>query len=421
MTQITFLGSCREIGRAGFLVEERDESVLVDYGAKLVEPPKFPDMFRLDNLQGVALTHAHLDHSGGVPLVLSRSEASLFCTPATRDLSLLLLRDMYNITKGSLPFTRNDIPLVRRKCQATAYEETLPLGHHFEMTLFNAGHIPGSAMVSLRVDGKRVLFTGDFNAIESQLNLGARKNLPKHDMVVTESTYARRSNPDRTEIEEALIQTVLETLERGGTVLIPAFAVGRSQEIMCILERHNVPHRYPIYVDGMARKVNEILVRHPEYLQSPQAFSRAVSRSRIIQDNRDRTRAAENGGIIVSPAGMLKGGASHLYFKMLHDDPNNTIIMVSFQIPGTPGAELIATNKVKVGGRTYDVTADVRMHHLSSHSDSKGLLSLLEKIPGNPEFYVVHGESESCDKLAETLEKKSRKAHVPEVNETVEI
>ncbi|MHA2601206.1 MAG: MBL fold metallo-hydrolase [Candidatus Thorarchaeota archaeon SMTZ1-83] len=421
MTQITFLGSCREIGRAGFLMEEADESLLVDYGAKLSEPPKFPDMVPLDDLQGVALTHAHLDHSGGIPLILSKTEASLFCTPATRDLSLLLLRDMYDVTKGRLPFTRNDIPLVRRQCQATAYEETLPLGHHFEMTLFNAGHIPGSAMVSIRVNGKRVLFTGDFNAIESQLNLGARKNLPKHDVVVTESTYARRSNPDRTEIEEALIQSVLETLERGGTVLIPAFAVGRSQEIMCILELHNIPHKYPIYVDGMARKVNEILVRHPEYLQSPQAFNRAVSRSRIIQGNRDRTRAAENGGIIISPAGMLKGGASHLYFKLLYDDPRNTIIMVSFQIPGTPGAELLATNKVQAGSRTYEVSADVRMHHLSSHSDAKGMLSLLQRIPGDPEFYVVHGESEACDTLAETLQKKGRKAHVPEVNETVEI
>lgn len=421
MTQLTFLGSCREIGRAGFFLEEKDESVLVDHGAKLVEPPKFPDLVPLDDIQGIALTHAHLDHSGGVPRVLSQTDASLFCTPASRDLTILLLRDMYNISKGRLPFNRNDIPLVRRQCQTTAYEETLPLGRRFEMTLFNAGHIPGSSMVSLRVDGKRVLFTGDFNATESQLNPGARKNLPKHDVVVTESTYARRLNPERAEIEEGLVQTVIETVERGGTVLIPAFAVGRSQEIMCILERHEIPQKYPIYVDGLARKVNEILVRHPQYLQSPQSFSRAVSRTRIIHDNKDRTKAANNGGIIISPAGMLKGGASHLYFKMLYDNPENSIILVSYQIPSTPGAELLATRKVQVGNRMFDVTAEVHMHHLSSHSDSNGLLSLLERIPGDPEFYVVHGESESCDALAETLEKKGRQAHVPEVNETVEI
>ncbi len=94
---------------------------------------------------------------------------------------------------------------------------------------------------------------------------------------------------------------------------------------------------------------------------------------------------------------------------------------MSYQIPGTPGAELLATRKVQVGSRMFEVTADVHMHHLSSHSDSNGLLALLERIPGEPEFYVVHGESESCDVLAETLEKKGRKAHVPEVNETVEI
>ncbi len=421
MTELTFLGSCREIGRSGFLVEQKDESVLVDYGVKFTEPPSFPDMVPTNTLQGIGLTHAHLDHSGGVPRILSKSEASLFCTPATRDLSILLLRDMFKISRGPLPFTRKDIALVRRQSQATAYEETIPLGHHFEMTLFNAGHIPGSAMVSVRVNGKRILFTGDFNATESQLNLGARKNLPKHDVVVTESTYARRVNPKREDIEIALIDTVIETLERGGTVLIPAFAVGRSQEIMCILEQHELLRKYPIYIDGMARAVNDILVKHPEYLQSPQSFQRAVGRTHVINDNRDRTKAVQKGGIIISPAGMLKGGASHLYFKMLHDNPKNSIVLVSYQIPGTPGAEMLATKKVTVGGRTFEVTADIRQHHLSSHSDSKAMLDMLTRIPGNPEFYVIHGESESCDALAEKLEKRKLVAHVPEINDKVEI
>ena len=421
MPQLTFLGSCREIGKSGFLIEQNDESVLVDYGVKFTDPPTFPDMVPTDTLQGIGLTHAHLDHSGGIPSVMAKTEASLFCTPATRDLSVLLLRDMFNISRGPLPYSRKDIALVKRQCQATPYEQTIPLGHHFEMTLFNAGHIPGSSMVSVRVNGKRILFTGDFNATESQLNLGARKNLPKHDIVVTESTYARRVNPKREDIEVALVDTVIETLERGGTVLIPAFAVGRSQEIMCILERHEIPRKYPMYIDGMARAVNEVLVRHPEYLQSPQSFQRAVGRTNIIRDNRDRNKAVQNGGIIISPAGMLKGGASHLYFKMLHDNPLNSIVLVSYQIPGTPGAEMLATKKVTVGGRDFKVTADIRQHHLSSHSDSKGMLDMLTKIPGDPEFYVIHGESESCDALAEKLEKRKRVAHVPEINETVEI
>lgn len=421
MSQLTFLGSCREIGRSGFFVENNDESVLIDYGVKFTEPPSFPDMVPTEELQGIALTHAHLDHSGGIPRVLAGSEASLFCTPATRDLSTLLLRDMFKISRGPLPYTRKDITLVKRQCQATAYEETVPLGHHFEMTLFNAGHIPGSSMVSVRVDGKRILFTGDFNATESQLNPGARKNLPKHDIVVTESTYARRTNPDREEIEAALMDSVIETLERGGVALIPAFAVGRSQEIMCILEKNGLPQKYPIYLDGMARDVNDVLVKHPEYLQSPQAFQRAVKRVHIITDNRDRTNAVKKGGVIISPAGMLKGGASHLYFKMVHDDPKNSIILVSYQIPGTPGAELLATRKAMVNGRLFEVTADVRQHHLSSHSDSRGMLDMLLKIPGEPKFYVIHGESESCDALAERLEKRKRVAHVPEINESVEI
>ena len=421
MTQLTFLGSCREVGKSGFYLEEKNESVLVDYGVKFTDPPSFPDMIPTEDLQGIAITHAHLDHSGGVPRILRETDASVFCTPATRDLSLLLLRDMYKISHGRLPYDRNDIALVRRQCQPTAYEETIPLGIPFEMTLFNAGHIPGSAMVSIRVDGKRVLFTGDFNAIESHLNPGARKNLPKHDVVVTESTYARRINPPREKTEADLVDTVLETLERGGSALIPAFGVGRSQEIMCILEQSNIPRKYPIYVDGMARAVNDILIRHPEYLQNPKSLQRAVSRSITIHSNRDRSQAVKKGGIIISPAGMLKGGASHLYFKMMHDNPKNSIIFVSFQIPGTPGAELLEKGKVTVGPREFDVTAEVKQHHLSSHSDSRGMLDMLLKIPGEPEFYTVHGEPESCEALVEKLEKKGRKAQVAERNETVEI
>jgi putative mRNA 3-end processing factor len=375
-----------------------------------------------DKLQGVAITHAHLDHSGGVPRILALDDSiSLFCTPATRDLCIPLIRDMFKISKGRLPFTSNDIARIRRQCQPTAYEQTTPIGRHFEMTLFNAGHIPGSAMVSIRYNGKRILFTGDFNNTESRLNPGARKNLPKHDIVVSESTYARRLNPNREEIEQAMVQSVIETVEGGGVALIPAFAVGRSQEIMCILEKYEIPKKYPIYVDGMARKVNDVVVKHPEYISSPQSFERAVKRTRVIHDNRDRQNAIRKPGIIIAPAGMLKGGASHLYLKMLYDDPKNSIILVSFQIPGTPGAELMSRRKAVVGNREFDVKAQVMYHHLSSHADSRGLVDVLQNIPGNPEFYLVHGESESCDALAAKLEKKGRIAHIPEINETFEI
>ncbi len=422
MAQLTCLGSCREIGKSAFYLEERNESILVDYGTKFTNPPSFPDMVPIDNMQAIAITHAHLDHSGGIPRLLAEDDnLSLFCTPATRDLCIPLIRDMYEISGGRMPFTRRDISRIKRQTQPTAYEETIPLGHSFEMTLFNAGHIPGSAMVSIRYDSKRVLFTGDFNAITSRLNNGARINLPKHDVVVTESTYARRLNPDREEIEQALIQTVLETVERGGIALIPAFAVGRSQEVMCILEEYGIPSKYPIYVDGMARTVNKVVVKHPNYISSPHAFERAVKRARVIYNRQDRANALKRPGIIISPAGMLKGGASHFYFKMLYGDEKNSIVLVSFQIPGTPGAELLAKRRVTVGNREYAVQADVRYHHLSSHSDSRGLMQMLQSIPGNPEFFLVHGESESCDALGAKLEKKGKKVTIPETNDSFEV
>jgi putative mRNA 3-end processing factor len=170
----------------------------------------------------------------------------------------------------------------------------------------------------------------------------------------------------------------------------------------------------------MARKVNDILMNHPEYIASPQSFSRAVSRAKIIQDNKDRTRAIRDGGIIISPAGMLKGGASHVYFKALHGDVKNSIILVSFQVPGTPGAELLAKHKVTVGNRIFDVSADVLQFHLSSHTDWRGMMNILLSIPDEPNFYCVHGESESCDAMSEKLGKRGRTAAVPETNERIE-
>ncbi len=421
MAQLTFLGSCREIGRSAFLLADHSEELLVDYGIKFEDNPYFPPPVSTDNLQGVIVTHSHLDHCGAVPRLLLDDELSLFCTRATRDLSQLLIKDMFKITRGRLPFDANDIPRVHRQCQTVLYEEHVPLGQKFEFSLFDAGHIPGSAMVSVKVNGKRILFTGDFNSIETQLSRAARRDPPRHDVVVTESTYAQRVNPDRKKIESDFINTVTETLERGGSVLIPAFAVGRSQEVMCILAKYGVVDKYPVFIDGLAREVNKILLDHPESISSPQLFERAVQSTRIINDNEDRLAAVRRGSIVITPAGMLKGGPSQLFVDLLRKDERHTLAIVSFQVPGTPGAELLASHKITFGGRTLNVASDIRYHHLSSHADSNGLLDVLLSVPGSPEYFIVHGESASCDILQRKLEENGRHAHVPTVGETVEI
>ncbi|MEM4735087.1 MAG: MBL fold metallo-hydrolase [Candidatus Thorarchaeota archaeon] len=421
MAELTFLGSCREIGRSGFLLTVDGESLLVDYGVKFQDNPLFPARLDTDDLQGVVLTHAHLDHSGAIPLLLNDEDLSLFCTPATSDLSSLLIEDMFSLSGGRLPFDREDISRVRTQCQFLRYGETVSLGRKFEVTLFNAGHIPGSAMVSVKYNGKRILFTGDFNTIETRLSQAASRDLPSHDYVVTEATYARQRYPARDEIEQGLLRTVVETMQRGGSVLIPAFAVGRSQEILCVLAKHGIMSKYPVYVDGMARHANEILLHHPESLRAPQEFEQAVRQVRVISTDQDRIDAIRGGSIIVSPAGMLKGGASFSYFKMMHGDSRHALVMVSFQVPGTPGAELLAHRRVTVANRTYNVSADVCLHHLSSHSDSRGLMDMLLSQTGNPTFYIVHAESDSCEALAQELKSKGKMAYIPERNESVEV
>ncbi len=422
MAQLTFLGACREIGRSAFLLTDHTEDLLVDYGIRFEDNPLFPPPVQTDDLQGIVVTHSHLDHCGAVPRLLSEDdELSLFCTPATRDLTQLLIQDMFKVTRGHLPFDIGDVSRVKQQCQPVTYDECMPLGQKFEFTLFNAGHIPGSAMVSVKVDGRRVLFTGDFNSVATQLNRAARKDLPRHDVVVTESTYAQRVNPERQKIETEFTKTIVETLERGGCALIPAFAVGRTQEVMCILAKYGLMDRYPVFVDGLARDVNEVLLRHPQSIASSQLFERAVQCTRVIHDNQDRLEAVRKKSIVITPAGMLKGGPSQLYVDLLRHDERHTLVIVSFQVPGTPGAELLASHKFKSGGRIYNVAADVRYHHLSSHSDSIGLLDVLLSIPGSPEYFIVHGEPTSCDVLKSKLEESGRRAHIPTVGETVEL
>ncbi len=224
----------------------------------------------------------------------------------------------------------------------------------------------------------------------------------------------------RKESEEGLIEFANEVMDRKGVLFIPSFSVERSQEIACVLKNYNF--KYPIYMDGMALKVNDIMFRYPEYLRDPRIFSDAINSSISIRDHYERKKSVEHPCVIISPAGMLVGGNAVYYLQQLAFDNKNGIALVSYQGEGTPGRKLLETGKVQTRGKELSVEAEVKQFEFSGHSDRNELFELIRNIKGNPKVWTVHGDTESCSKFAQEIKEQfGLEAYSPEVNETITI
>ena len=220
-------------------------------------------------------------------------------------------------------------------------------------------------------------------------------------MVITESTYATADHPGRRKAEEGLVEFARTVVERGGILLVPAFSVGRAQEVAMTLVKNGF--RHPIAMDGMALKVNGILLRYQEFLKDPTALRRTLETLEEVTSWSQRRRLVKKPGVIISPAGMLVGGSSIFYNEHLSMDEKNGIAIVSFQVPGTPGRTLIDKGLTIYRGKPTKVRAEVKRFDFSSHSGRSTLLDDLKGIGGSPKFLTVHGEEESCLALAKEL------------------
>jgi putative mRNA 3-end processing factor len=398
--EVKVLGAARQVGRSAFLVTHKDSKILLDYGAMTTKVPGFPMHVPPKGIKAIVLSHAHLDHSGAAPLHFLTGEMKLHATPVTSELSNLLIQDFIKISGQYLPFEFLDLMAMNSNTVNHGYMEPFQVGD-FTVSFYDAGHIPGSAVVSVEAGNKRLLYTGDINGDETNLLNGSWKNLGEADMVITESTYATADHPHRSKAEAALVDFAREVVERGGVLLVPAFSVGRAQEIAMTLVKEGF--RHPIAMDGMALKVNGILMRYQEYLRDPTALRRTVENIEEVTSWTQRRRLTKKPGVIISPAGMLVGGSSIFYNEHLSMDEKNGIAIVSFQVPGTPGRTLIDKGLTIYRGKPTKVKAEVRRFDFSSHSGRSALLSDLKGIGGSPKFLTVHGEEESCIALATQL------------------
>ena len=418
----TFLGAAREVGRSSILITTDESNVLLDCGISLSSRSVFPrlDLIDLDELDAVIITHAHLDHSGALPLLFKYGyKGPVYLTRPTRDLMMLLLYDYMNLSQrvGSIPFfSWRDVVNMMNHTITLDYAETVDISPDIKLTFYNAGHILGSALAHLNIESARhnVLYTGDFRFRDTKLLDKAMRKFPRVETLIMECTYCGESDvlPSLPEAEETLFSIIKRTAEGGGKVLIPALAVGRAQEIMLSLvdgfERGALPD-IPVYLDGMIYDSTAIHSAYPDYLSNyvrESVFKRdrdPFTEPHFNFVSSDERPDVTKGGpaVIIAPSGMLTGGPSVDYLKLLAPSEENSIVLVSYQAEGTLGRKLRdGVRELRLqdeeGYITVKVKADVRVvEGFSAHADKVQLLSYLSTMEPRPHrIFLVHGEEE---------------------------
>jgi putative mRNA 3-end processing factor len=417
--QIGFLGGTREVGRIAITVKTEKTQVLLDYGAMLDHTPGFPMHVQPKDVDAIILSHSHLDHSGAIPIFYVQGKKPLYTNRLTAELNQLLISDFIHLSSYFLPFEYLELKAMVNNSVDVGFDTERRVGD-ISFQFKNAGHIPGSVQPLIEVEGKRILFTGDFNITDTRLLAGARMNYGDLDAVIIESTYATEEHTERVRLESEFVEACTDIVEKGGTVLVPAFGVGRSQEIACVLGTHHFEH--PVTIDGMARDVSRVIMNYPQFLKDPKMVTDAIHSTEWVEGWRDRRRAAKTPGVVISPAGMLKGGPAMFYTSKIAKKSNNAIFLVSYQIPGTPGKELLEKGICVIDGRMRKVKSRVQHFDFSSHCGASQLKEAVKMLGGKPKIYVVHGAERNCEYFAKwAREEMGLEATAPRAGDTFKV
>ncbi|MDZ7687426.1 MAG: MBL fold metallo-hydrolase [Halobacteriales archaeon] len=411
--RLTFLGGAREVGRSAVLV---GDSLLVDFGVKTANPTLYP--VTSPSPDAVVVSHGHLDHVGALPTLMD-GFPPVYGTPPTRELARTLGEDSLKL--GTRRFQREDLLRLSQAWEDTGYNQTFEPGiTDYEVSFHDAGHIPGSASVLVEEDDgdESVLYTGDLNTTPTRL-LDPAVSPPSADTVVVESTYFDHEHTDREELERRFVDSVRETLYEGGDVIVPVFAIGRTQEILMVLEEHDVP----CYVDGMGTDVMRTLRHHPDYVRDADALKRAANHAREVKPSR-RDDVLGQGRAVVTTSGMLSGGPAMKYIKEIYDHPGNKICLTGYQVEGTPGRTALDEGRAEIDGTVLPLSAQVEMHDFSAHADGNGLRSYVREAveAGAERVLAVHGDEYNTTAFAEwAREELGVEAYAPEVGEEVTV
>lgn len=409
--KIRFLGGAGEVGRSSFLLEMK-RKIMLDCGVKINNKSEYPIESKADV---ILISHAHLDHVGFTPFYERFAGTPVIGTHPTLWLSELLLRDFIKVNKRKhekIPFKNQDIERFKHNFTYVNYDEEFVFGN--EIKFFNAGHIPGSSMIEIDDDGRKILYTGDFKTEETYLQEAAQVH--KADVLITESTYANRNHPPRREVEEKLKEEIEETISKGGTVLLPTFAVGRAQEMLLVLENLNFTDI--TYLDGMAKDATQIILNFKNSVANWNKLNKVVQKVNFIEERRDRFEALKSPAVILTTAGMLNGGPVLDYITRINK--NSKIIFTGYQVEGTNGRQLLETGTITINGKKFQVPQKALYLDFSAHAGRDELFKFISKA--EPEkIIVIHGDSKISVDFKDELLMLGYDAIAPKNNSVIEI
>lgn len=436
MTHLTFLGGVGTVTGSKYLLEADGRRLLVDCGLfqgfKQLRLRNWePLPVKPETIDDVILTHAHLDHSGYVPLLVRNGFAGrILCTDATRDLCGILWPDAGHLEeqdaafanrhgfskhRPALPlYTESDAKAALPRLMAIDYGCEHALGNKLMLRLDYAGHILGAAMATISVGARTILFSGDLGRRDDPV-MRPPAPLERADYLIVESTYGNRRHPSA-DPEAVLADVITRTAARGGSVLIPAFAVGRAQTLLYHLHRLKAARRIPnmpIFLDSpMAIDAGDVFRQHRrDHRLSEMECSQVCGVARLTRSV-EESKAIDDTvmpSIILSASGMATGGRVLHHLKIFAPEPRNTILFAGFQAPGTRGAAMVAgAAQVKIHGGYVPIRAEVvNLDMLSAHADSDGIIAWLRGCSTPPRMtFITHGEPEAADTLRHRIEEE---------------
>lgn len=452
--RLTCMGSGRQVGRSCFLLQTNNSKVLLDCGIDVASKgdDRFPYFnipeFNISELDAVIISHAHLDHTGLLPYLYKMGyKGPVYMTAPTRDIASLLALDFIGVAykQAATPlFSSSDVKEMVKHSICLNYGEVTDVTPDIRITLYNAGHVLGSAQVHINIGNglHNFVYSGDIKYAKTKLLDPAVNKFPRVESIQVESTYGGKEDilPSRKETEKKFIDLVKETVENGGKVLLPELGLGHAQETILRVEeavRTGELPKIPMYIDGMIWDINAIHTAYPDFLSSN-------VRSLIFQDKNpfisemfsrvgsphERKQVIEGGPcIVIATSGMLVGGASVEYLKEFADNPKNLLILSCYQGPGSLGRQLQdGERKVKMEyeGRMIDVEVNLRVelvNGLSPHSGRNELIGYFNNMRPKPKRIIVnHGEVSKSLDLASALYKLNRvETSVPRNLETMRL
>lgn len=448
--QLTFLGATQTVTGSKYLFEYRTKKILIDCGLfqgfkELRLRNWAPLPIDPADIDAVILTHAHIDHSGYIPLLVRDGfKGTVYASSATFDLCKILLPDSghiheedarranrYGYTRHSPAlalYTRDDAVTSLERFKVVDFGAPHYLDDDFHFTLSRSGHILGSAFITLKAGNKSIVFSGDLGRPDDPI-MKSPARLTHSDYLLIESTYGDRLHGS-TDPAEELAQVIKSTSAKGGTILIPTFAVGRAQSIIYYihgLKKSGKIPNIPVFVDSpMATNATNLLCKHDrEHILSPKfcgEVCNSATYTRTVEDSK-ALGASVMPKVIISASGMATGGRVLHHLKNLMGDPKNTILFTGFQAGGTRGEAMLKGQKlIKIHGNMYSLRANVEyLDNISAHADYSEIIEWLANFKKPPSHtFITHGDSRAAKALQKRIhDELGWKTSIPEYLDTV--